>query len=140
LLYHADTCDYSQNDVSWKDHVIRIGVPTKITSNGEDNVTLCLSTIWNDLRETQNFSHVMVEGGPTVAHAFLRQGLIDRVLLVQATQIRFQDPYPSYMNLEILKQYGLDLLGCVDRGDGDNVYCLSKANLPWPTKNLIDWP
>mmetsp|Transcript_27942 Transcript_27942/g.41259 ORF Transcript_27942/g.41259 Transcript_27942/m.41259 type:complete len:96 (+) Transcript_27942:433-720(+) len=84
--------------------------------------------------------HVMVEGGPSVAIKFLEQGLVDRVVLIRALNVKFRDPYPSNLSAKKLLEYGLELLGEFESGGGDVVQCWSRPNTPWPTQNLTHWP
>lgn len=134
LVYHAETVDEDTVKNYESDNVICVGVPQ--LQDGR----LSLPAIVKDLQSKRNFSHIMVEGGPTVALAFLNEKLIDRVVLVQALDVTFQDPYPSGMSEETFSQCGLECLGLVESGDGDVLQCWSRPNLPWPTEHLNDWP
>lgn len=95
------------------------------------------SHIIHDLN-SKHIHHVMVEGGPATALAFLKDKTLDRAILIFAP-LTFQQPYPSQINEDVLQQGGLQKLGQFTC-DGDRVECWSKPGLPWPTERLQDWP
>jgi riboflavin-specific deaminase-like protein len=153
LVYHADTVTENQVD----------NYVTNNANNNNNQVTcigvplldgrLSLQAIVEDLQSSQrNLHHIMVEGGPTVARAFLQHNLVDRAIVVKAMSVTFQDPYPSGMTDETFSQNGLEYLGQQqqqqqldnnngdDDDDGDILQCWSRPNLPWPTDDLEDWP
>jgi riboflavin-specific deaminase-like protein len=134
IVYHVDSLDEKKVKEYATEQTKCVGV--KLDSDG----TLDLRAIVQDMQAQQQFNHVMVEGGPAVARAFLREGLVDRAILVQALQVEFEDPYPSGMMTETLSENGLDFLGDVPGGDGDVLQCWSRSELPWPTEELQDWP
>ena len=51
---------------------------------------------------------LLIEGGPTTIHSFLKEGLVDEFYLVQSTIVH-QQPVPSNIDKEILEQSGLTL-------------------------------
>jgi riboflavin biosynthesis pyrimidine reductase len=98
---------------------------------------LSTSSIIQDLW-SRDLQHVMVEGGPATALAFLRDQTIDRAVLIFAP-LTFNEPYASKMDETILQQSGLEKLGQFEC-DGDRVECWSRPGLAWPTDKLEDWP
>jgi riboflavin-specific deaminase-like protein len=86
--------------------------------------------------------HVMVEGGPATAKRFLDERLVDRALIVRSPRICFSNPatsIPAGMDAPRLQQAGLEFLGSV-WSEGDIIECWSRPGLPWPTKQVGDWP
>jgi riboflavin-specific deaminase-like protein len=86
----------------------------------------------------RDLKHVMVEGGPATALAFLRDKTIDRAILIFAP-LTFNEPYASKIDETILQHSGLEKLGQFEC-DGDQVQCWSRPGLAWPTDRLEDWP
>jgi riboflavin-specific deaminase-like protein len=130
LIYHSESvsarCDFS--------HQVRcIGVPV---SNGHLN----LKAVVEDAINKQGLARIMVEGGPTIARSFLKQKLMDRVILIQARKVEFRDPFPSEMTEGTLEQSGLILVGQLEGGNGDSIQYWSRPDLPWPTEDLRGWP
>jgi riboflavin biosynthesis pyrimidine reductase len=103
--------------------------------------------VWHDLQTRYNVQHLMVEGGPAVARAFLYHRLVDRCLVVRATTVTFAQPLPSNIDEALLSAAGLTRLGRYPLGV-DEVECWSRNNnnnnnndnAGWPTKVLSDWP
>ena len=100
-----------------------------------------------DLRR-RGMHHVMVEGGAATARSFLRAGVVDRAILVQAS-VQFEEPLDSNIDAAVLgKEGGLKLLGTSDEGDGDMFggdslqYWVRRGdgNEYWPSLNLTNWP
>lgn len=133
LVYHAESVDEDEVNKYTTDQTTCIGVPLV-------EGRLSISAIVQDMLSRRNFNHVMVEGGPSVARSFLQNNLVDRVILVQAMEVTFQDPYPSGITEETFSKHGLECLGRVESGDGDVWQCWSRPGLPWPTENLENWP
>jgi riboflavin-specific deaminase-like protein len=82
--------------------------------------------------------HIMVEGGPNTALKFLKDGTVDRAILVYAP-ILFKDPLLSSISTTILDQAGLELIGNYTLGV-DSVKCLSRPNIRWPSDDVSSWP
>ena len=133
LVYHADSVDKKDVNEYTTNQTTCIGVPLV-------EGRLSISAIVQDMLSQRNLNHVMVEGGPSVARSFLLNNLVDRVILVQAMEVMFQDPYPSGITQEMFSELGLECLGHVESGDGDVWQCWSRPGLPWPTDSLEDWP
>ena len=133
LVYHADGLKETAVERYATDQTICIGVPL------EDG---CLSVraIVEDLHLHRHLRHVMVEGGPTIVRSFLDHDLVDRIILVQARQVTFQEPLPSGITESLLSDHNFVCLGNVNSGDGDIYQCWSRSNLPWPTENVASWP
>jgi diaminohydroxyphosphoribosylaminopyrimidine deaminase/5-amino-6-(5-phosphoribosylamino)uracil reductase len=51
---------------------------------------------------------LLIEGGPTTIHSFLKEGLVDEFYLVQSTIVH-QQPIPSNIDQDVLLQAGLSL-------------------------------
>lgn len=90
------------------------------------------------LHNTRDVQHLMVEGGASLASAFLNAGLVHRVIIITAP-ILFQDPVPSGINDCLLRESGLSKIGEYSLGV-DVVQCWSRPGLPWPSSNLSSWP
>jgi riboflavin biosynthesis pyrimidine reductase len=82
--------------------------------------------------------HIMVEGGPNTALQFLKDGTVDRAILVYAP-ISFKDPLLSSISTTILDQAGLEPIGKYTLGV-DSVKCLSRPNIQWPSNDVSSWP
>lgn len=100
--------------------------------------SLKLSAVLDRLTRRFGVNHVMVEGGPVTARAFLQEKLVDRALLVKAP-LCFRKPLPSGLDNSVMETAGLLKLGSYPSGD-DEVECWSRPSLPWPTQDLSDWP
>ena len=96
----------------------------------------CLSPI-EVLRDLQSrgLRHIMVEGGPITARAFLEAGVVDRAILVRAP-VRFQIPVRAEMNEETLGRAGLEMIGSGDMG-GDTIEYWVRKGSTWPAG---EWP
>jgi len=82
--------------------------------------------------------HIMVEGGPNTALQFLKDGTVDRAILVYAP-ISFKDPLLSNISTTILDQAGLELIGSYTLGV-DSIKCFSRSNTEWPSTHVSSWP
>lgn len=82
--------------------------------------------------------HIMVEGGPNTALQFLKDGTVDRAILVYAP-ISFKDPLLSSISTTILDQAGLEPIGNYTLGV-DSVKCLSRPIIQWPSDDVSSWP
>lgn len=134
IVYHDSAIDDSKVQTYSTDQTQCVGVPL------DDDGRLDLGSVVEDLMSKQGMTHVMVEGGPAVARGFLQQNLVDRAIVVIATEVEFIDPYPSGMTEESLSKGGLECLGQVTSGDGDVLHCWSRPNVAWPSDELKDWP
>lgn len=96
----------------------------------------CLSPreVLRDL-ESRGLRHIMVEGGPATARAFLEAGVVDRAILVRAP-VQFQIPVPAEMNEETLGRAGLEMIGSGDMG-GDTIEYWVRKGSTWPAG---EWP
>ncbi|CAM9486256.1 unnamed protein product [Discosporangium mesarthrocarpum] len=77
--------------------------------------------------------HVLLEGGPTTAKAFLEEGVVDNAIIVRAP-VEFSQPVPSGIDSGVLESAGLVLLGSKMWGS-DSVDCWCRRGRGWPTKN-----
>eukprot|EP00592_Proboscia_alata_P017594 CAMPEP_0194396374 /NCGR_PEP_ID=MMETSP0174-20130528/124953_1 /TAXON_ID=216777 /ORGANISM="Proboscia alata, Strain PI-D3" /LENGTH=111 /DNA_ID=CAMNT_0039192431 /DNA_START=875 /DNA_END=1207 /DNA_ORIENTATION=- len=89
-----------------------------LKSNSVDSRFLSPKAIVEDL-SSRGINHIMVEGGPATALAFLQDNLVDRAIIVKAP-IQFKDPVPSSISEEEICQAGLVKLGQMDSG-GDTI-------------------
>ena len=96
------------------EHVMIVRLPLD-----EQGKQLSTRAIMNDLQQERGLHHVMVEGGPATARAFLQEKLVDRAILIRAP-ISFREPFPSNMSEQTLDEAGLRLLG-ISMCDGDTV-------------------
>lgn len=101
-------------------------------------------SIADDLFRSKGIRHIMVEGGASTAKAFLREGQVDRAIIVRAP-IRFQEPLASDIDEGTLTDAGLVKLGSVggdgdDTFDGDTVDYWVKEGEAWIVKELSEWP
>jgi riboflavin biosynthesis pyrimidine reductase len=114
-------------------------------NDGVGRRVVSIPHVWHDLQVRYNVQHLMVEGGPAVARAFLHHRLVDRCLVVRATTVTFAQPLPSNIDDTLLLAAGLTRLGRYPLGV-DEVECWSRNNnnnndnAGWPTKVLSDWP
>jgi riboflavin biosynthesis pyrimidine reductase len=114
--------------------VVEEVVPPPMTS-----MQMSVQQVWSDLSQRFDVKHLMVEGGPTTARAFLEAGLVDRVILVQAN-VGFQKPYlAKCMSNETFLEAGLVLQG-TDTLGVDQVEYWTRPNTPWPSAKLNEWP
>ena len=95
------------------------------------------SDILDDL-SSRGLRHVMVEGGPSTACAFLAERVVDRAIFVRAP-ILFDLPVPAGMDINSLAEAGLVLIGTTMSG-GDVVEYWTMNGMPWPTPDLHMWP
>mmetsp|Transcript_8244 Transcript_8244/g.16752 ORF Transcript_8244/g.16752 Transcript_8244/m.16752 type:complete len:301 (-) Transcript_8244:117-1019(-) len=88
---------------------------------------------------TRGLTHIMVEGGPATARAFLHSGVVDRAILVRAP-VEFQEPVPAQMDEDTMKTAGLNMIGTTEMG-GDVVEYWTREGLEWPNPDdLSSWP
>jgi riboflavin biosynthesis pyrimidine reductase len=140
-------------DIAWNNQVTLVNADalsqsssgnTSFRSNDENEIkdppaVLSPSAIVQDLQSPQRggrLSHIMVEGGPMTARAFLEARLVDRVILVKAP-IQFEEPLKSGLSDVLLKQAVLESLGSnTDKFDGDTMEYWSRPELPWPSTSM----
>lgn len=103
-------------------------------SNG---TKLSVTQIVHNLIHRFGVQHLMVEGGPVTARAFLEADQIDRCILVKAP-VTFSEPLLSGITDDVLEKT-MVRLGSIESGV-DTVECWSRPHLPWPTAKLCDWP
>ena len=99
---------------------------------------MSVEQVWSDLSRRFHVKHLMVEGGPTTARAFLEAGLVGRVILVQAN-VGFQKPLLSNFSEATFLKAGLELRG-TDTLGVDQVQYWTRPNAPWPSAKLNEWP
>ena len=135
VIYHCRSPSFENYTVN-SSAVQLVYLPPPVSAS---NFTqLGIADLVQHLQRHFSVRHLMVEGGPRTAHAFLQACFIDRCLLVQAP-IRFQDPIPSGITRYILEAASLHYLGSVPSGV-DTIEYYSRPSLPWPSPDLHCWP
>ena len=142
IVYHGldDETVRSFSIPSMSNTVQLVAVPTqKDASTGSSARMLDVGAMMDDMRTNQGINHIMVEGGPATARAFLSAGLVDRAIIVVAP-MTFIEPYHSGISAAVLENAGLSLLGSYQCGD-DEVHCWTKCGTEWPSlDDLAQWP
>lgn len=141
LVYHRDAEASSATTLA--DTTTFIGLPVH-DEDDDDNRLAMIHAVCHDLATHRGVQHLMVEGGPATAHAFLAAGRVDRCLLVRATTVAFAAPLPSGLATpHEVQQYGLQQIGTYPSGGGvDEIECWSMDGT-WPSgsdRPLSDWP
>ena len=164
VVIHADFLSSSPDEGTQEDtvsatishiadfpNVIFVGIPlrqitpdSEINSDNQSNPPhqsrrrLSAKDILQVLAEQFDVHHLMVEGGPNTARQFLKEGVVDRAIIVTAP-MSFADPLPSGINHQLLEESGLQKLGHASIGD-DTIEYFSRPELPWPTDPVTSWP
>jgi len=139
VVYAAtDESDKAARDQT-KDHsdVSFLGLKT-INENGKER--LCTKEMCSILASKYNIHHIMVEGGPNTALSFLKDGTVDRAILVYAP-IEFKEPLMSNMSTVTLNEAGLEEVGSYSCGV-DTIKCFSRPDESWPSieDDVSSWP
>ena len=113
-------------------------VPAPLLVQGSDHKSLSVTAIVHELSKSFGVEDLMVEGGPATARRFLDEKLIDRCLIVRAP-ISFLQPLDAGLTNDALEQAGLQYLGTAPSGV-DAIDYWSRPELPWPTRELTEWP
>ena len=81
-----------------------------------------------------------VEGGPATAIQFIKEGVVDRAIMIRAP-VKFIEPVESGMSNDMLRDAGLVLLSSVPCGD-DMVEYWSRNGKAWPGEMSVEdgWP
>lgn len=145
--YQVFTDGYPTLVYHHRDSTVAVPPPPPVVLQGieADPVSgrLLVPDICNDLYSNQNIRHLMVEGGPTTAHAFLQAKCVDYCIVVHARTVHFTKPLASGLTPAILqKQYGLVRLGSYDVSGVDEIECWS-IDGTWPSGSveaLEQWP
>lgn len=95
------------------------------------------SAVLSDLA-ARGIQHVMVEGGPATALAFLNGKTVDRAIIIRAP-VSFGVPVHSDISEKVLERAGLKEIGTRPCGE-DVVHYWTRPGMPWPTEDLMDWP
>ena len=133
IVYHLQTKSVV---TASNDHVILVGIePSDNECAGKSFISP--SAVVKDL-DARGFRHVMVEGGPATARAFLKAGIVDRAILVRAP-FKFEKPMPAMMNESTLELAGLQMIGTAVLG-GDRIEYWTRNGLAWPDQQLQMWP
>ena len=145
IIYYSQLAAAENEDVSLpssnSDCVTFVPLAPSLDTETNDGMLSLLSPsqIIQDL-ETRGLTHIMVEGGPATARAFLHAGVVDRAILVRAP-VEFQIPVKSRMDDATIKTAGLNMIGKTEMG-GDEVEYWTREGLEWPNpdNNLSSWP
>ncbi|CAM9629334.1 unnamed protein product [Scytosiphon promiscuus] len=86
----------------------------------------------------RGIDHILVEGGPSVAKAFLAEGLVDRAVIIRAP-MEFSLPVPSHLTSDSLQRAGLELVGSTKWGE-DEAECWTRPGFSWPGGGAGGWP
>jgi riboflavin biosynthesis pyrimidine reductase len=133
IIYHLQTKSLIEAP---NENVILVGLEP---SNDECGCKSFISpaTVVKDMN-ARGFRHIMVEGGPATASAFLKAGVVDRALLVRAP-IKFEKPMPAMMDESTLEAAGLHMIGTAVVG-GDKIEYWTRHGLDWPNQQIQMWP
>lgn len=146
-IYHSKTFAESQSTfdkwrstqnitVAQSSHVNLVSLQNDDTV--VDRSKLDSSKIWNHITSELKMSHILVEGGPTTAKAFLP--IVDRIILVQANNVEFvTDPIPLGLSVDDLSSTHQYVGNVTTNNDEDIWFFFSKDGL-WPTSALQQWP
>lgn len=104
----------------------------------DGKLRLCTKHMCEILADEFDIHHIMVEGGPNTAISFLKDGTVDRAILVYAP-ISFKDPLLSNMSTTTFQEAGLEQIGTYTLGV-DSVKCYSRPDIPWPSTEASSWP
>lgn len=142
IIYHVqNNMEESDEDVTTTviDDAVKLVGLKLVPSDLNDSPTYSLSPteIVKDLA-SRGLHHIMVEGGPATAHAFLDARAVDRAILVRAP-LEFEIPVPAKMDEETLKDAGLKMIGTSVMG-GDVIEYWTREGLPWPNSKCSMWP
>jgi len=138
ILYHTGGTTTKEPKSSSLLQIVNIAAPSD--NSNQQRTKMDPRKIIQDLK-SKGIQHVMVEGGPATAIAFLNEKVVDRAIFIRAP-LDFIDPVPSHLSNEIMKSAGLELLRKETCGD-DIVEFWSRVGLPWPTGNEgepQEWP
>eukprot|EP00986_Skeletonema_menzelii_P003445 scaffold1049_cov152-Skeletonema_menzelii.AAC.16 len=141
IIYYSKTAvqnNYVSLPSSSDDCVTFVQLTQSDTEDSNDMLSLSPSQVIQDL-SARGLTHIMVEGGPATARAFLHDGVVDRAILVRAP-VQFQMPVRALMDEDTMKTAGLNMIGTTEMG-GDVVEYWTREGLEWPNPdNLSSWP
>lgn len=132
IIYHVQGASTPATVNARSDSVTLVGLPP-----AGAGLSLSPSDVVLDLA-ARGLEHIMVEGGPATARAFLAARVVDRAILVRAP-VEFAVPEPARMDEATLTRAGLQLVGTAALG-GDAVSYWTREGAPWPTAEFLTWP
>lgn len=89
---------------------------------------------------SRGIHHIMVEGGPSTALKFLKEGMVDRAIFIRAP-LRFIDPVPSGITDKLMNEVGLYLIDTRPSGDDTVEYWMREGTNGWPGGlDVGSWP
>ncbi|KAL3936060.1 MAG: hypothetical protein SGBAC_008541 [Bacillariaceae sp.] len=124
-----------------------LGLPPRIIEPDMESPSSKLSSqdICQQLESLFGIQHLMVEGGPQTANSFLREGMIDRAIIVRAP-VSFREPllwepWSSSLTSPPLKAAGLVCVG-TEMSGVDTIDYWSRPGKGWPCdpNPLSSWP
>ncbi|KAL7546879.1 hypothetical protein ACHAWF_010201 [Thalassiosira exigua] len=135
IIYHLNTPGKKEksNATTMSDNITLIA----LDGDADGGFSLSPSDIVKDLA-ARGLQHVMVEGGPATARAFLEESVVDRAILVRAP-FDFEIPVPAEIDKALLRKAGLKMIGTTDMG-GDSVEYWTRNGMPWVTTEFHRWP
>ena len=134
IIYHLQSIE--KKDTSLDESVTLVRMNPMDYEN--DNLDISPAEVIEDLK-SRGLYHIMVEGGPATARAFLEAGVVDRAIIVKAP-VEFQEPVPAKMDENSLKDVGLNKIDTAMM-DGDSIEYWTREGLPWPRSNDVPmWP
>lgn len=124
-----------------------LGIPPQIESDSEKKQSPRLSSqeISEKLRSLFGIRHLMVEGGPATANSFLREGMVDRAIIVRAPILFHEpllwEPWSKSLASSPLEAAGLVRVGAKMSGV-DTIEYWSRPGKGWPSdpEPLSSWP
>ncbi len=108
------------------------------TIHDEGKERIGTKQLCNILADKFDIHHIMVEGGPNTALSFLKDGMVDRAILVTAP-ISFKEPLLANMSRATLTEAGLEEVGDYSLGV-DSVKCFARDDILWPSTDVSSWP
>eukprot|EP00980_Cylindrotheca_fusiformis_P028112 scaffold22581_cov123-Cylindrotheca_fusiformis.AAC.9 len=114
--------------------VVFVGIPS-----GHAN-KISAKEICEVLSKEHGIHHIMVEGGPRTARAFLDERMVDRAIVIHSP-ISFKEPLPSNMSQSTFEDAGLVLVGSSVSGV-DRIDYYSRPGEGWPSDPapISEWP
>lgn len=139
IIYHSQTGSIEKKVKTTSGFVTLVGLGPLPEDDAGDGGKSSISPVEvvKDLAD-RGLSHIMVEGGPATARAFLNAHAVDRAILVRAP-IEFEIPVPAEMDECTLESAGLQMIGTSIMG-GDSVEYWTRDGEPWPNPELSMWP
>lgn len=138
LVYHSQSANINHKALSSSSESVSFVPMSPLIQEKDGMLSLSPLQIVQDLA-SRGLTHIMVEGGPTTARAFLHAGVVDRAILIRAP-LKFQIPVPAQMDESTMMIAGLNMVGKTEMGC-DVVEYWTRDGMQWPNRNnLSSWP